>query len=91
MTEAQVRAEVEELESLLERIDDNGAATVAVLLRLYGEALRRVRAALDDASDVAAELGRDELVTHLFALHDLAPLTPVEVPAAIAFGPVVMT
>lgn len=71
MVEAEVRDTVAELETLLERLDPAQTEAVDALLRLYGETLRRIVAALSPASEVAATLAADELVAHMLLLHDL--------------------
>ena len=71
MDDEQVRARVAELESLLESVDDTSARAIAGLLELYGEALRRIVAAVREAPEIAAALNADELVSHLLLLHEL--------------------
>jgi Fe-S cluster biogenesis protein NfuA len=63
-----VRQHVARVESLLERIEGDAAATEAVqaVVELYGEALARMLAGADPAED--------ELVSHLLLLHDLHPV-----------------
>jgi len=89
--DARVRAEVAALEELLESIEPRGAEAVAALLRVYGEALRRIVEALRDAPDIADALANDELVSHLLALHDLLPAQERAVAPDIVFGPVVLS
>jgi Fe-S cluster biogenesis protein NfuA len=74
------RARVAEVEGLLDRLDalpDAGArevavGTVAAVLELYGEGLRRVVSLIGPGQ--ARELARDELVGHLLLLHGLHPV-----------------
>jgi Fe-S cluster biogenesis protein NfuA len=75
MQDAEVRARVAELESVLEDLDDRAAEAVASVVALYGEALRRIVAALRSAPGVADAVANDELVAHLLMLHDLHPET----------------
>lgn len=81
------REQIARVEGLLERLEslsDPAAQQLATeivqaLLDLYGEGLERivdVVAARDDGT-MAAELGADELVSHLLLLHGLHP-EPVE-------------
>jgi Fe-S cluster biogenesis protein NfuA len=65
---ASVRQHVARVESLLERIEGDAAATEAVqaVVELYGEALARMLSGADPAED--------ELLSHLLLLHDLHPV-----------------
>jgi Fe-S cluster biogenesis protein NfuA len=73
--DAEVRAQVARVESLLERLDESATEAVAALAQLYGEALRRIVAALAGAPDVAQVLTGDELVSHVLMVHDLHPIS----------------
>lgn len=68
MEDGEVRARVAEVESLLDAIEGNEAATeaMAAVVELYGEALGRLVAGADPVED--------ELVSHLLLLHDLHPV-----------------
>ena len=68
MEDGEVRARVAEVESLLDAIEDDPAATeaVAAVVELYGEALGRIVSGADPTED--------ELVSHLLLLHDLHPV-----------------
>jgi Fe-S cluster biogenesis protein NfuA len=81
------REQIARVEGLLERLESlpdpaarqTATEVVQALLDLYGEGLGRivdVVAACDDGT-LAAELGEDELVSHLLLLHGLHPV-PVE-------------
>jgi Fe-S cluster biogenesis protein NfuA len=86
MQDTVIRGEVEAVEGLLTRLDELPAGppreealeAVSGLLRLYGEALRRVVQAVGPASEVRERLLDDELVSHLLLLHDLHPATVYE-------------
>jgi Fe-S cluster biogenesis protein NfuA/nitrite reductase/ring-hydroxylating ferredoxin subunit len=76
-------AALEELLAHLEQMPDGeerAAAVAAVegLLRVYGEALRRVVDAVSIAPQVVDALAADELVSHLLMLHGLHPSTVEE-------------
>jgi Fe-S cluster biogenesis protein NfuA/nitrite reductase/ring-hydroxylating ferredoxin subunit len=66
--DSEVRERVAHVESLLDAIEDDPAATeaVAAVVELYGEALARLVA--------GADLTQDELVSHLLVLHDIHPV-----------------
>ena len=68
MEDREVRERVARVESLLERIEDDPAATeaVAAVVELYGEAFARLVSGADPVED--------ELVSHLLLLHGLHPL-----------------
>jgi Fe-S cluster biogenesis protein NfuA len=78
MQDTLVRSEVEAVDGLLARLEElapgpareDALEAVAGLLRLYGEALRRIVQAVPEASQ---RLLGDELVSHLLLLHDLHP------------------
>lgn len=70
-TDEQARERVERLERLLEALDPGALEAVSGLVELYGEALRRVLAALP--AETVGELAGDELVGHLLMVHDLNP------------------
>jgi Fe-S cluster biogenesis protein NfuA/nitrite reductase/ring-hydroxylating ferredoxin subunit len=81
MQDAAVREEVQELEELLARVeelpdgDERDAALAAIqgLLRVYGEALRRV---IEMSSpNTLGRFQEDELLSQLLLLHDLHPTT----------------
>lgn len=91
MDDADLREQVEQLEEQLGRLDPQGIETVQGLLRLYGEALRRIVERLQRHPDVLAEIERDELIAHLLVLHELRQDVPEPVSLAIAFGPVVVS
>lgn len=82
MDDADVRQQVDRLESLLAGLSSDAAGAVQALLRLYGETLRRMVAAANDAPEVRAAFARDELVSNMLTLHDVqaaathAPATP---------------
>jgi Fe-S cluster biogenesis protein NfuA/nitrite reductase/ring-hydroxylating ferredoxin subunit len=69
---------LEQLEALPDRVARESAnEAIAALLDLYGAALERIVeevAAVDPEGRVAANLGEDELVSHVLLLHDLHPL-----------------
>jgi Fe-S cluster biogenesis protein NfuA len=71
MRDAEVRAQVTQVEQALEQIEDDPRALAAVqaVVELYGEGLRRVI-----ESCGAEELVADELLSHLLLLHDLHPV-----------------
>jgi Fe-S cluster biogenesis protein NfuA/nitrite reductase/ring-hydroxylating ferredoxin subunit len=81
MQDTAVREEIEALEKLLAQVEDlpEGAArdaslaAVQGLLRIYGEALRRVVA--DAPPALLEQLRSDELVSELLMLHELHPTT----------------
>lgn len=73
MDDAEVRRQVEALDALLEHLPPTATSAVEALLGLYGETLARIVDAVRDAPDVTAALARDELVSHMLALHDVAP------------------
>jgi Fe-S cluster biogenesis protein NfuA len=85
MDDATVRHEIEALDADLAALEqlppgearDTALAAVQGLLRVYGEALRRVVVNLD-----ASALRDDELVGHLLLLHGLHPATVEERVAA---------
>jgi Fe-S cluster biogenesis protein NfuA/nitrite reductase/ring-hydroxylating ferredoxin subunit len=66
--DGEVRARVAEVDSLLDAIEGNEAATeaIAAVVELYGEALGRLVSGADPVED--------ELVSHLLLLHDLHPV-----------------
>jgi Fe-S cluster biogenesis protein NfuA len=83
LDDQQVRQRAELVETLLERVEsvpDPVRATVfdliQALLELYGEALARVVAAVDENGDdgLRSRLTDDELVSYLLLLHGLHPL-----------------
>ncbi len=76
---------------LLDGLDQRGAEAVASMLRLYGEALRRIVDALRGAPGVAGALAEDELVSHLLLLHDLLPARQDAVAPDLVYGPVVLS
>jgi Fe-S cluster biogenesis protein NfuA len=87
-------ARVEGLLEDLDRVGEGPARDVATelveaLLDLYGEGLARIveRIAERDDGTLAAELGRDELVSHLLLLHGLHPV-PLEERVRGALGEV---
>lgn len=99
MDDAQVRQRVEAIEGLLERTEslpEEARAvaldTVQALVEVYGEALRRLLHAADGgpAGPVARRAAGDELLAHLFLLHDLHPpdVEPprIDPPAAAGHG-----
>jgi Fe-S cluster biogenesis protein NfuA len=67
MDDAEVHQRVWHVDTLLERIEHDDAATEAVqaVVELYGEALARLLAGADPAED--------PLVSHLLLVHDLHP------------------
>lgn len=83
MQDAAVREQVQSLDELLGRVQelspgqDREVALEAIegLLRLYGEALRRI--ATTASPELLQSLERDELVSQLMLLHDLHP-APLE-------------
>ena len=83
MDDALVRNEVEAVEGLLgglEELPDSQARAQALeavggLLRLYGEALRRIVDVVAPIPAVADAVAGDELVSHLLLLHGLHPAT----------------
>ena len=66
MQDAEVRALVGRVESLLEGLDARGVEAVQALVDLYGEALARFVAGADPVED--------ELLSHLLLVHDLHPV-----------------
>jgi Family of unknown function (DUF5947) len=74
MDDAEVRQQIEALEALLAGLPSDAAGAVAALLRLYGETLRRMVSAADNAPEVSAAFARDELIANMLALHDLFAL-----------------
>lgn len=80
MDTATTRERVAEVEGLLDRLDalpdararEVAVQTVAAVLDLYGEGLRRVVALIGPGQ--ARELARDDLVGHLLLLHGLHPV-----------------
>ena len=68
MDDAEVRARVGRVEELIGRVEGDPAALEALraVVELYGEALRRVVAGADPASD--------ELLSHLLLVHGLHPV-----------------
>jgi Fe-S cluster biogenesis protein NfuA len=66
--DAEVREQIGRVEALLDGIDGDPKATAAVeaVVDLYGEALGRLVAGADPATD--------ELVSHLLLVHDLHPV-----------------
>jgi Fe-S cluster biogenesis protein NfuA/nitrite reductase/ring-hydroxylating ferredoxin subunit len=91
MHDVAVREEVQTLEELLARVEAlppgeaRGTALAAIqgLLRVYGEALRRVVAI--SPLEMLESLRSDELVSQLLLLHDLHPTTLEErIAAALA-------
>ncbi len=83
LTDREVRARAERIESLLGRVEtiadvparELALSAVQALVDLYGEGLARIVehvAASDDAS-LATALAGDELVSHLLLLHGLHP------------------
>lgn len=83
MDDTLVREEVEAVEALLGRLEElpdsearaQGLEAVGGLLRLYGEALRRIVDAVAPIPAVADAVAGDELVSHLLLLHGLHPAT----------------
>jgi Fe-S cluster biogenesis protein NfuA len=83
MDEQILRSEVEALDRLLAGLEEtpDGEAreraleAVAGLLRLYGEALRRIVTVVSEFPGACERLRGDELVSHLLLLHDLHPAT----------------
>lgn len=83
MDDTLVRDEVEAVEALLGRLEElpdsearaQGLEAVGGLLRLYGEALRRIVDAVAPIPAVADAVAGDELVSHLLLLHGLHPAT----------------
>ncbi len=79
LSDKEVRRRVEAVEALLARVEGLpeecravARDTVQVLLELYGEAFRRILSAPDRDALLAQAL-HDELLSHLFILHDLHP------------------
>lgn len=73
---ARVEALLGELDALPEgRARDTASELVGALVDLYGEALGRIVARLDERA--GGSLAEDELVAHLLLVHDLHPV-PVE-------------
>jgi Fe-S cluster biogenesis protein NfuA len=68
MQDAEVRERVARVEELLDGLDGAGLEAVQALVELYGEALRRIAAALP-----LDQLVEDELILHLLLLHGLHP------------------
>ena len=68
MEDAEVRELVARVEQLLEQVEENSLASevVPTLVDLYGEALARMLAGADPATD--------ELLSHLLLVHDLHPV-----------------
>ncbi|HWC25413.1 MAG TPA: NifU family protein [Solirubrobacteraceae bacterium] len=83
MDDTLVREEVEAAEAALAALEElpdgearaRGLAAVEGLLRLYGEALRRIVEQIAPLAAGADALQADELVAHLLLLHGLHPAT----------------
>lgn len=79
MHDTAVRKEIGELEELLAEVEalpegdarEGALAAISGLLRIYGEALRRIVAVL--SPELLTSLSEDELIAQLLLLHDLAP------------------
>jgi Fe-S cluster biogenesis protein NfuA len=73
MDDAEIRERVARVEELLAEINNAPRAIAAVqaIVELYGEGLRRIR----DRAAGGEALEEDELVAHLFLLHDLHPVS----------------
>ncbi len=82
MDDAEVRQQIDALESLLAGLSSDAGGAVEALVRLYGETLRRMVAAAIDAPEVSAAFARDELISAMLVLHDVraaerrVPATP---------------
>jgi Family of unknown function (DUF5947) len=76
MDDSEVRERIAALESRLERLSPDAVATIAALSGLYGEALRRMAAAAQNAPRVLSAFTADELIAHMMALHDVALQAP---------------
>ncbi|MBX6389612.1 MAG: NifU family protein [Frankia sp.] len=84
LDDAAVRERLDLVDGLLEQVERAPGPTaelamdaVATLLEVYGEALARAADHAAGAPAVIAAMTGDELLTHLFALHDVHP-DPVE-------------
>ncbi len=83
MDDAEVRQQIDALEPMLAGLPSDAAGTVEALLRLYGETLRRMVAAANDAPEVSEAFARDELISNMLILHDV-PAPERRVPATSA-------
>ncbi len=83
MDDAEVRRQIDALEPLLAGLPSDVAGTVEALLRLYGETLRRMVAAANDAPEVSEAFARDELISNMLVLHNV-PAPEKRVPATPA-------
>lgn len=79
-TDAEIRAGLTRLDSALDELEaasgpvaDTAMAAVEELTEVYGTALARVLALVSRSPELTAGLLADELLHHLFILHDMHP------------------
>lgn len=80
LTEPEVQDRLLRLDSLLEKLEVTPGATaetaleaVTALTEVYGTALARILAVLEQADGMLAQVAADDLVSHLLTLHGLHP------------------
>ena len=72
MDDAEVRKQVEALESQLGCVPPDAAPAIETLMRLYGETLERIVTMVQDRPETIGAFAADELIGHMLLLHEVA-------------------